>query len=58
MFVYVIDQHGRPLMPCSPPVARHLLKAGKAKVIRREPFTIQKLYGSSGYPVMPPWLAQ
>lgn len=36
-------------MPCSPRKARILLKEGKAKVIRREPFTIQLLYGSSGY---------
>ena len=28
-------------MPCSPAKARHLLKAGKAKVVRRMPFTIQ-----------------
>ena len=36
-------------MPCSPRKARILLKEGRAKVIRREPFTIQLLYGSSGY---------
>lgn len=36
-------------MPCSPRKARVLLKEGKAKVIKREPFTIQLLYGSSGY---------
>ena len=28
-------------MPCSPAKARHLLKAGKAVVRRRTPFTIQ-----------------
>ena len=49
MLVYVINKHGKPLMPCSPAKARHLLRDGKAKVIRREPFTIQLLYGSSGY---------
>ena len=32
---------GQPLMPCSPAKARHLLKAGKAAVRRRTPFTIQ-----------------
>ena len=32
---------GQPLMPCSPAKARHLLKAGKAVVKRRTPFTIQ-----------------
>lgn len=41
--------HGEPLMPCSPRKARMLLKEGKAKVIQREPFTIQLLHGSSGY---------
>ena len=47
--VYVISKHGRPLMPCSPAKARHLLDAGKAKVKKRTPFTIQLVYGSSGY---------
>src|SRR5699024_3739372 len=41
--------HGEPLMPCSPRKTRLLLKAGKAKVLQREPFTIQLLYGSTGY---------
>ena len=36
-------------MPCKPRKARILLKEGKAKVLKREPFTIQLLYGSSGY---------
>lgn len=36
-------------MPCKPRKARVLLKDKKAKVIRRDPFTIQLLYGSSGY---------
>jgi len=36
-------------MPCKPSKARKLLKEGKAKVVRKEPFTIQLLYGSSGY---------
>ena len=49
MVVYVLNKHGRPLMPCSPCKARKLLKQGKAKVKRTEPFTIQLLYGSSGY---------
>lgn len=49
MVVYIINKHGNPLMPCSPTKARKLLKQGKAKVIKREPFTIQLLYGSSGY---------
>lgn len=47
--VYVLNKHGRPLMPCSPAKARHLLDDGKAKVKKRTPFTIQLVYGSSGY---------
>lgn len=47
--VYVLNRHGRPLMPCTPAKARHLLDAGKAKVRHRTPFTIQLLYGSTGY---------
>ncbi len=49
MFVFVRNQHGSPLMPCKPARAKHLLRSGKAKVVRRTPFTIQLLYGSSGY---------
>ncbi|MBO0783482.1 MAG: HNH endonuclease [Ktedonobacteraceae bacterium] len=49
MFVYVLNCHGNPLMPCQPRKARLLLKQGKAKILRMEPFTIQLLYGSSGY---------
>lgn len=49
MLVYVINKYGKPLMPCSPRKARVLIKDGKARVIKREPFTIQLLYGSSGY---------
>lgn len=47
--MYVINKHGRPLMPCSPATARHLLDDGKAKVKKRTPFTIQLLFGSTGY---------
>ena len=42
--VYVISQDGKPLMPCSVPLARLLLKQGKAKVKKREPFTIKLTY--------------
>lgn len=49
MLVYVLNKDGRPLMPCKPQKARKLLKNDKALVIKREPFTIQLLYGSSGY---------
>lgn len=49
MLVYVLNKHGKPLMPCRPKKARILLKEGKAKVINHRPFTIQLLYGSFGY---------
>ena len=47
--VYVLNMHGEPLMPCSPRKARVLLKSGKAKVVKRTPFTIKLINGSSGY---------
>lgn len=47
--VYVIAQDGKPLMPCSNPIARLLLKQGKAKVKKREPFTIKLTYETTGY---------
>ncbi|MCP4344737.1 MAG: paclitaxel/taxanoid biosynthesis susceptibility protein TS1 [Desulfobacterales bacterium] len=49
MLVFVLNKNGKPLMPCKPGRARRLLKSGKAKVVRREPFTIQLIHGSSGY---------
>ena len=49
MFIYVLNKNGKPLMPCKPRKARLLLKNGKAKVVNRTPFTIQLLYGCSGY---------
>lgn len=49
MFVYVLNDHGKPLMPCQSRKARRLLKEGKAKVGKMVPFTIQLCYGSSGY---------
>ena len=47
--VYVLNKHGKPLMPCSPRKARALLRDKKAKFVKYAPFTIQLLYGSSGY---------
>jgi hypothetical protein len=41
--VYVLAADRTPLMPCTPVIARLLLKDGKAKVIRRTPFTIRLL---------------
>lgn len=49
MLVYVLNKHGKTLMPCKPSKARKLLRDKRAKVIKQEPFTIQLLYGSSGY---------
>jgi len=49
MLVYVVNKEGKPLMPCSPTKASKLLKSGKAKIHKYEPFTIQLLFGSSGY---------
>ena len=49
MLVYIINKYGKPLMPCKPSKARKLLRQNKAKVVKKEPFTIQLLYGSSGY---------
>jgi len=49
MFVFILNCHGEPLMPCQPRKARLLLKSGKAKVVKMVPFTLRLLYGSSGY---------
>ena len=47
--VYVISQNNKPLMPCSNPIARLLLKQNKAKVKQREPFTIKLIYETTNY---------
>jgi 5-methylcytosine-specific restriction endonuclease McrA len=39
-FVFVLDTQLKPLTPCSPGTARRLLKARKAAIYRRFPFTI------------------
>jgi len=41
MKVYVRNQDGAPLMPCTPAKAHKLLRAGRARVVARSPFTIQ-----------------
>ncbi len=41
--VYVLSPDRVPLMPCTPVIARLLLKERKAKVLRRTPFTIKLL---------------
>ena len=48
--VYVISKDGKPLMPTERRGrVRHLLKQGLAKVVRRDPFTIQLLYDTTTY---------
>lgn len=48
--VYVIGQDGQPLMPTNRHgKVKHLLKSGKAKVVRKCPFTIKLLYSSTTY---------
>lgn len=47
--VYVIAKDDTPLMPCENVVARLLLKSGKAKVLRKCPFTIKLTYESTKY---------
>lgn len=48
--VYVLDVDGKPLMPTTRHgKVRRLLKEGKAKVVKRCPFTIQLLYDSTRY---------
>src|SRR5437867_1247555 len=43
--VYVINQNGHPLMPCTPAKARKLLRDGKARLKHQCPFTIQLAWG-------------
>lgn len=47
--VYVISKDNKPLMPCSNAIARLLLKQGKAKVKRKQPFTIKLNYDTMNY---------
>ena len=47
--VFVLDQNGQALMPCSPRKARLLLKAKEAKPVSKTPFTIQLLKPVSSY---------
>ena len=48
--VYVLNKYGQPLMPTNRHgKVKHLLKDGKAKVVKRSPFTIKLLYDSTNY---------
>ena len=43
--VYVLDKDGKPLMPTERHgKVRHMLKDGRAKVVKQTPFTIQLTY--------------
>jgi len=44
--VYVVNMRGEPLMPTTQRKANKILKESKAKVVRREPFTIQLKYAT------------
>lgn len=49
-YVYVVDKHGKPLMPTKRfGKVRHLLDDGKAVVISTKPFTIRLKYESTHY---------
>lgn len=48
--VYVLNKGGRPLMPTDRHgKVKHLLKSGKAKVIKKCPFTIKLLYENTNH---------
>ena len=48
--VYVLNKDGQPLMPTNRHgKVKHLLKTGKAKVVRKCPFTIKLLYDSTNH---------
>ena len=49
MRVYVRNQDGTPLMPCTPAKARKLLRAGRASVVQYCPFTIQLCWQCEGH---------
>ena len=49
MKIYVISKNGKPLMPTTPARAIKMLRDGKAKCIRRTPFTIKLTYQTDNY---------
>jgi hypothetical protein len=49
MKVFVISQSGNPLMPTTPRRARILLTTRRARVVMREPFTIQLRFETTTY---------
>ncbi len=44
MQVFILNMDGKPLMPCKPAKAKHLLKEHKSKIVQHSPFTIQLLW--------------
>jgi hypothetical protein len=44
--IYVLNMRGKPLMPTTQRKGKKLLKEGKAKVVKRCPFTIQLKYAT------------
>ena len=50
MTIFVLNKDGESMMPTTRPGrVRHLLEDGKAKVVKRRPFTIQLQYDSPNY---------
>jgi len=49
LLVFMLNKNRKPLMPCSFKKSKQLVREGKARVIKRFPFTIQMNYGCSGY---------
>ena len=48
--VHIISSDGKQLMPTNRHgKIKHLLREGKAKVVKRNPFTVQLLYASTLY---------
>jgi len=46
--VFVLDKHGKPLMPCHPAQARKLLSSGRARIHRLVPFVIRLIDREDG----------
>ncbi len=49
MKVFVVSQHGTPLMPTTPRRARRWLKAKRVRMLSRDPFTIQLHFETTHY---------
>jgi hypothetical protein len=48
VIIYVLNQRGQPLMPCSARTARILVKKGEAKVVKTNPFFVIQLKKATG----------